>query len=401
MRALSGYGVVLAVQTCVGLVQTAGLLRALGPTSWGVVNVAQAAGLLCTTIVTAGLGAFGASVVALRPEPAQADLFLGTLRARTTLFGVVALVLAPVVAVLSPTDRVSAALVACGALLTGLGGSWYFVGRGEPARWLVTEVVPLAAGALVGVVAALWWGTVFAFAVPFLVGATVAVRRTLRTVRRDRDADAGPVAVVSTRSFLREHRSLLAAGLAGGVNGQGPALLLAATGAPNLPSYLLLDRMVKYVVAGAAPVLQVAQRWVPAGPPGSVRARGLRALAAATVGGLVAAVLFALLGSPVADVLSGGTVSVEQPLVRVFALLVGILLVTQVNALAVLVPLRRQGLLARSTSVGAVVLVAAGLAAGALFGATAVVWTVLVVEAGILAVQASAVVRSGRERPVA
>lgn len=398
-RALSGFGVVLAVQTCVGVVQTAGLLRALGPERWGIVNVAQAAGLLCTTLVTAGLGAFGASVVALRPSPEHADFFLGTMGARTRLFALVAVILGALVWILSPRDGPAAALVACTTLLSGLGGSWYFVGRGEPARWLATEVIPIAGGTIIGVVLALWGGTMFAFALPFAAGGVVAVGRTLRAVRLDRDVDSGPVQMVTTRAFLKEHSSLLVAGLAGGVNGQGPALLLAATGAPNLPSWLLLDRMVKYVMAGAAPVLQVAQRWVPAGSPEGVRDRGLRALAVATVGGIVAALLFVLLASPTAAVLSSGTVTVTQGQVQVFALLVGVLLVTQVNALAVLVPLGLRRLLARSTSIGAVVLVLAGLAAGTAFGAPGVVFSVLLVETGILIVQASAVLRSQRRGP--
>ncbi len=374
--------------------QTAGLLKALGPASWGTLNVAQAAGLLCTTIVTAGLGSFGASVVALTPSGGQPALYLSSVGARTRLFGIVAIVIGPLAWLLAPRDGAAAAVVACGALLAGLGGAWYFVGRGQPGRWLMIEVLPLAVGTLVGVAAALGTGAALAFALPFFAGAAVAAIRVLRAVRCDLDVEQSPVGELAVRTYLRENSTLLAAGLAGGVNSYGSSLLLAATGSPQVPSFLLLDRMVKYVIAGAAPILQVVQRWVPAGSPEGLRSRGLRALGGAVVGGLTAALCFGLLAAPAATLLSAGTVTVDSSQVLVFSLLVGVLLVTQVNALAVLVPFGGRNELARSTAAGAILLVVGGLVAGRLFGPIGVVWTVLAVEAGILGVQITTVLRT-------
>jgi O-antigen/teichoic acid export membrane protein len=392
---LSGYGAVLVVQTVVGLIQTAGLLRAVGPQSWGVLNVAQAAGLIATTVVTAGLGSFGAATVALHPDEEQPDVFLRGARARTMLFLGLAAVLVLVSLLLAPRDAFAAALVGTGSLLAGLGASWYFIGRGEPARWLTTEVVPLGIGTLAGVALALATGSALAFAVPFVLGAVAGVTRARVAVLRDRGPAAPPVVPVPVRAYLREHASLLTAGVAGGVNGYGPALLLGATGAPQVPVFLLLDRMVKYVVAAAAPALQVAQRWVPAGDPARRRARGLRVLVMAGVVAIVAGVAFLLLAEHVARLLSSGTVVVGAAEVRLFAALVVVLLVTQVNALAVLVALGGRTTLARTTAVGAVVLVVTGSVAAVLGGPSGVVWTVLVVESGILAVQLVAVLRSG------
>jgi O-antigen/teichoic acid export membrane protein len=393
-RGLSGYGAVLGVQTVVGLVQTAGLLRALGPQVWGVLSVAQAAGLIATTVVTAGLGSFGAATLALHPEEEHPEVFLRGARARAVLFAGSAVLVVLGSVLLAPGEALSAALVAMGSMLAGLGGSWYFVGRGEPGRWLAAEVLPLGGGTLVGVVAALATRSSLAFAVPFALGALLAVVRARRAVLRDRAPDAPTGDPASVGDYLREHRSLLTAGLAGGVNGYGPALLLAATGAPQVPVFLLLDRMVKYVVAGAAPALQVAQRWVPAGDPALRRARGLRVLALAGVAAVAAGVAFLVLAAPAAELLSSGKVVVGGGEAKLFAALVVVLLVTQVNALAVLVALGGTRVLARTTAAGAVLLVVAGSTAGVLAGPGGVVWTVLVVESGILVVQLVAVLRT-------
>lgn len=402
-RSLTGYGAVLVVQTVVGLVQTAGLLRAVGPQSWGVLNVAQAAGLIATTVVTAGLGSFGAATIALHDEEDQPEVFLRGVRARATLFAGLALVLVVLTLLLAPRDPGPAALVLTGSMLAGLGGSWYFIGRGEPGRWLAAEVLPLAGGTLAGVAAALATGSSLAFAALFVLGAVIGVLRAARAVVGDRGPATSPVPSDGVRDYLRQHGSLLTAGLAGGVNGYGPAILLGATGSPHVPAFLLLDRMVKYVLAGAAPALQVAQRWVPAGDPAARRARGLRVLLVAGLAAVVAGAAFLVLADPVARVLSSSTVIVGASEVRLFAALVVVLLVTQVNALAVLVALGGKETLARTTAAGAVVLVVAGSVAAALAGPRGVVWTVLVVETGILAVQLVAVLRSeeavGRRDP--
>ena len=384
--------------------QTAGLLASLGPRNWQVLSLSQTAGLLGTTISTAGLVSFGASVVALETRDDRPSVYLRTLRARATSTAVIAALLAVGVWWIAPAAASSAVVTGCGALLLGLTGGWYFVGRGEPERWLMMEVLPLAVGTLGGVALAAWLHSPMAFALCYLGGAGVAVVSTVRAVRLDHRPGLPLGQHVSTRAFMREHRGLMAASVAGGVNFYGPAILFAATASPQLATFLLLDRMVKYVLAALGPFLQVLQRWVPVGDPARRRQRGVTALSMAAVAAAMAATLFAALGGLGAQVLSSGTIEATQAQVNAFAVLVGVLIVTQVNALAVIVPLGGRRVLARSTAGGAVALVVVGLVAGRSHGPLAIAWAVVAIEAGILVVQLSVVLRrrvtSGGSEPL-
>ncbi len=391
-RLLSAYGVVLVVQTVVGLVQTTGLLAALGPAVWQVLTIAQTAGLLATTVSTAGLVSFGASVVALEEARDQPNVYLSTFRARAVISLIIAALLILCVAWVSPTAKVAGLLTGLSALLLGMTGSWYFIGRGQPARWLRLEVLPIAAGSILGVGLAILWENPMGFAAAYLAGTASALLLTARSISRDRPTNALPVKSASVFTFIRRYRGLMVASVAGGVNGHGPALLYGAAGSPVLAAYLLLDRMVKYAVAALAPFLQVTQRWVALSPPQERRRRGLKAIGLASAVAILVGTVFALLGGLGARALSAGSVSVTQAQVNAFSVLVVILIVTQVNALAVLVPLGGQRQLARSTGFGAVMLVVLGLVVGHGYGPMAVIWAVIAVEAAILMVQLTAVV---------
>lgn len=395
--ALSGFGAVLAVQVAGGLVQTTGLLATVGPRGWATVSVGQTAGLLGATVASGGLMTFGASVVATAEPAERASLLLGTLRARAACAAAVLVLVVLVLAVVAPGPVAVAGLVSAGALASSLGASWYFVGRGEPGRWLRVDVLPLNGGAVLGVLATVLVPSAWAFGTCYLAGALLAVALSVRAVRRDR----GPVPErppVAVRAFLRDHRRLLAAGAAAGVNGQGPALLMAASGAPAVPTYLLVDRLVRYVVAGAAPMVQVTQSWVPAGGPREVPQRARRALSRVAVVAVLGALAFGLLVDVATRLLSHGAITVGTPERLLFAVLVAVLVLTQVNALAVLLPLGLERVLATSTALGAAgILVGGGLAA-AVGGLRAILVVTLVVEAAVLATQLTAVARVVRAR---
>ena len=153
------------------------------------------------------------------------------------------------------------------------------------------------------------------------------------------------------------------------------------------PTYLLMDRLVKYVIAGTAPAVQFAQGWIPADGPTNTVARARIVLSTVTVGAVLTALIFAWGADDAARVLSHGRANVGQPELALFSLLVGLLVLTQVNALAVLVPLGLDRLLAVSTAVGAIVLVLAGLAAAADASLPGILTVTLAVEGAILTTQ--------------
>lgn len=395
MTRASGFVVTLMVQTVGGLVQTSGLLATVGPGSWAVVNVSQTLGLLGSTVVSAGLTSYGASMVASAPKGA-AIRTLATLKARAVLYLAVALVLMPVAWWLAPVSTGAAALVVAAALLPGTAASWYFIGTGEPLRWLRVEVLPTVSGSVAGVAATWFIPEPLIFAACYLTGSVAAVLLSTREVRRDTTGATTLPLQVQPGAFLRTHRRVMAAAVAGGVNSQWPAILMAGVGTAVAPGYLLLDRLVKYAIAATAPVTQFAQSWIPDADPSRTARRARRTLAVVGFGSLAASGLFALVAGDAARLLSHDTIVVSGSAVALFAVLIGVLIVTQVNALAVLMPLGLESLLALSTSSGAVFLLTAGSAAALGFGLPGIVVATLVGESGILATQLAAAYRRSR-----
>jgi O-antigen/teichoic acid export membrane protein len=397
LRHLSGYIAVLGVQTIVGIVQMVVLIATVGPRSWADLSVGQAVGLVGATVVTCGLGSFGASLVASTPEAERASFYWSTVRPRLILITSIGPLVAVSASLLASEVWLAAAMVSTSALLSGVGASWYFVGQARPRQWLLLEIAPTSAGILAGCVAAAITHSATHFAAFQLMGVVVGVATANRAVRRDFRWDNRASAPHTLVSFVRSHSRLLIAAASGSANTQAPLIVLAAFGSPLLPQFALLDRLTKYVLAGFSPFLQVAQSWIP-GDVHFVRQRATTALRWAGLVAVAAALAFAALATWAAQLLSSGLVLVPSALVVPFAVLLGVLIVAQVCALAVLVPLGLSRVLAWTTAVGSVVLAAVTALAAAVAGASAVAWTVAVVEGVILSWQVGAVIRTGKSR---
>jgi O-antigen/teichoic acid export membrane protein len=397
LRPLPGLAVVLVVQTIVGLLQMVVLLAAVGPRAWSELAVGQAVGVVGATIVACGLGGFGASVVASMPGPERAPFYWSTVRPRAAMFAAIAPVVFVLVSVLATEERLAASVAAASVLLSALGASWYFVGRATPRPWLALEIAPTAAGTIAGCAVVAVTHVASHFAVLQFLGAVAGVMLANGAVRRELRAVPSVVVPLTVVGFISGHRRLLVAALSGSANAQAPLIVLAAVGSPLLPQFALLDRLTKYVLAGFSPLVQVAQSWIPR-DEGDVVGRASTALRWAAGAGAVIAFAFAAIGPSAVQLLSSGQLTVSRDLLIPFAVLLGILIVAQVCALAVLVPLGESRTLAWSTAVGAVVLVGGSVLAAAGIGATAVAWTAVGVEAVILMWQLGAVMGTRRVR---
>ena len=132
-RHLSGYAAVLGAQTVVGIIQMVVLLATVGPLAWADLSVGQVFGLVGATVVTCGLGSFGASVVASIPEPERASLYWSTVRPRLLLVTIVGPVVLVSATLLASKEGLAASMTAASALASAVGASWYFVDEPDPA----------------------------------------------------------------------------------------------------------------------------------------------------------------------------------------------------------------------------------------------------------------------------
>jgi O-antigen/teichoic acid export membrane protein len=221
-------------------------------------------------------------------------------------------------------------------------------------------------------VSMVWGLTGFAWAV--LVGNSLAVMLGLAGVCSDGDlwvdrSGLGPRAVWAD---LKDYRDGLVASWAGSTNSYLPIVVVAGWATSGLAAFALTDRMLRYALATFSPVVQHLQGWLPESADRDREAR--RLVKGAMIIGLIACALVALLGGSLAELLSGGGVDPGAGLLVPFAVITGTLVVGQVTALVVLVPLALTRTLAVSTVAGTVMFLLLAWPMGTAGGASGVAW---------------------------
>lgn len=398
LNRLLGFGTVVGFSAVSGVLQVVVLVRLLGPRAWGDVALAQSAAALAGAAVGLGWSSVGASVIATHHPTTRVSLFAQSLVARGYALLLCAPVLFLVVFALSTVSPWAIGLLAVAGLLPVLGASWYFVGQGTPSRLLMRDALPQIAGMMTGLLCASRWG-VAGLATAVLVGNLVAVWLGVRGVMDD-----GPLALTRLHTsprgayrFMVQHRDALVASWAGSVNSYMPTIIVARLAATALPSFALADRLLRYALAGFSPVVQFAQGWVPANPLSTGR-RARAAVASASVIGLAGGGIVSISGGPVVRLLSGGNVGLRWTLLLPFGVVVGVLMIGQITAFAVLVPLRMTGVLAASTAAGTAVLVLVSIPMVLNYGGPGMAWSMAACELVAVSWQVLAVMWRTRRR---
>lgn len=390
----AGFGWVFALLAAAGVLQVVVLVRVLGSQTWGEVALAQSAAALTAAIAAVGWNTVGASMMAVHDTDARVRIFSQSLVVRAYAFLLCAPVLAVVVWHLAAEQPRASALLAVAGLVPVLGASWYFIGQGNPSRLFLRDALPQVAGMLLGLPLAATLGLT-SYAMMVLVGNLVSVGLGVAGVRQD-----GPLTLPlgergprGATSFVLAHRAALFGSWAGSLNSYLPTLVVARLASASLPSFALADRMLRYALGGYSPVVQFIQGWVPR-RPGEVAHRSRLALGAAAGGGVAAFTIVLLAGAPASRLLSGGEIVLGPALLVPFGLVVGTLMVGQVTALAVLVPLEMTRTLAVSTSAGTLFLLVLVAPAAVSAGARGVAWSMAACEVVAVGWQVLAVLRA-------
>ncbi|KQU69430.1 hypothetical protein ASC58_06000 [Phycicoccus sp. Root101] len=377
---MAGYGWVVVLVAGTGLVQVVTLVRVLGAATWGGVAFAQSASALASALVSLGWVTVGPSLIAMGDPPTRSVLFAQSLVTRTYAFVIVAPVLIAIVLLWAPDNGRELALLAVASLVPVMGASWYFVGQSAPNRLFLLDAVPQVAGVLAGLLVVAHAGVV-GYALCVLGGNVVAVLLGIGAVGRDGPISLGPRAWGwrAAASYVGRNRNGLAASWAGSANSYLPMLMVGRWAASGLPPFAMSDRLFRYALTAFGPVVQFLQGWVPREAV-LVYRRSRQALIGAMAVGTIAGGVIVFLGARLADVLSGGRVALDSTLLVPFGVAAGVLVVGQVTALVVLMPLGMSRVLAGSTLTGTAVLVAVAVVFGRNHGAVGIAWSMAAAE---------------------
>jgi O-antigen/teichoic acid export membrane protein len=374
------------------------LVSSIGAAAWTAIAVGQSLGMVASILVTLGWGVVGPSEVArARPGRARRIIYLRSMIFRILALGPCLIGAIAVSIAVAPDGLLTPVILATvGATLTGLTAAWYFSGTGKPLDLMVCETAPRAAIILAGAGATYYVPDPAVFP-GFLIAATLVTtaisslvalrgvepfefrRGLIEARRRWRKIMLEQASGVTTTAISTGYRDL-------------PLVVLASVKPAAAPAYALIDRILKLAQAGARPVMQVFQGWVPAvrdlvlqRSSVALRVSGAMAVAAGTLFSICAVALGGLLGAEEITLTTG--------LVVPAGLALAMSMVSQTAGLACLVSLGQARWVAISATLGAVVCAVLLIPFIQVWGPSGAMWAVVAAEFCVLIVRLLSIAR--------
>jgi hypothetical protein len=280
------------------------------------------------TIAELGWGVVGPQRVARTSGLLRSAIYRVALASKALAVIPAAVVAAMVAAFLVQNNRLDAAMIAAGWVMTALTPAWFFIGEGRPLRVLASESFPkvlINVGAAVAILAgspliAYSSATLLSpiltlfLAGLFVGGAAIPRMRDLRNAPR---VIRRQIVIVIGRALSVTYTSL-------------PVALLGAFVPSAVPAFAAVDRLMRMSLNVLSGVPSRLQSWV-GGAPDKVarRARSDRSFILNVVLGVTCGVGFAVLSPFVAHLLFVGTVQVDVTLAALSGALLCLICVTR------------------------------------------------------------------------
>lgn len=407
MRALLskglGFGIPVLLSGFVQLAVIPVVIAVAGPTVWGQLAIAQAAGTMAAVVVAYGWNLIGPATVAGMPVEQRGMYYFNSLVSRVLLFVVAgAAYWIAVWLILGKTPEFTAVLLGGLSLVIGaLGGAWFFTGEGSPTRLVLAVTAPITLFTLIGAGLYLWQQQLVIFTGVQLIGYLLSVVFSAAMIAR-RYPTVLDLSVRRALARLRESFSAVVTAVTSSLYVNAPVIILNFLAPAAVPLYAVVDRILKFAQAGAAPITQLAQYYVPETAQTQQRwKRIILGLSLALSAALLLATLFALLAPLAGNYLSAQQLPFGFELSLPFALTLFATVISGVTGLAILTALDRFRDVAMSTVLGALLGLTLSFILGAQFGAVGVAWAVAITELAITSYQLLRVFQLRRRFPVA
>lgn len=124
-----------------------------GEAGWSSIAVGQSVGSAVSVVIELGWVLTGPQAIASAPHSERLVIFAVALRSRLMIASIALPLAVGVVCLLEPPDVLAAAMASVAMGLTGLSGTWFFIGLGKPGGIFVTDALPRLLAAILGVCA--------------------------------------------------------------------------------------------------------------------------------------------------------------------------------------------------------------------------------------------------------
>ncbi|WP_166134262.1 hypothetical protein [Nocardioides ochotonae] len=366
-------GMVLVAVSSILLVPT--LIEAVGASAWAAFAVGQAVGGFCAVLILYGWGVEGPALVARASVGDRRRLVLSSLRLRWSISAPVLITGGLLLLALTDSHRVLAVAGMLTNGLAGLGMTWFFLGVKDGWSVFITDSMPRSLGNVLGILLLQEDSeTAFASGMAVLVlaplfgclhgwlRATNSVGCALRQAFAHSPDD-------SIGALLGRGKHSVSTSFTGSIYTLSPVIIIAGSGAPSAPLFVLVDKAQKQLLSAFAPVANVLQAWVPRAREKELLKRVFVAALAAALFASGSLMCSALFGVPALEWLSAGTVSVSSSVAAWAGLYLGLALAEVILGRSCLVAIGAVSRLSFWSFVGAAIGLALLLPAGMAWGA--------------------------------
>jgi len=238
------------------------LLSQLGLSAWGNLAFAQALGLMIATLGNWGYQGFGQKLVAAKPREIQVGVLFEATQLRVL---VVTLLFSASCALLFvyKSDNFLALSACAGAyLFIGLSNTWYFQGTDTTYRAVWLEALPKIAAMWVAIGSLILYGSFLVFSLVFLLCSFVASSIPLLKV-------LGPSTILrAARTCFQSVAALRKTWMGASASAVSlvymvlPTVMIGIVAPLALPTYALLERLIRFASLGLSPITASIQSWV-------------------------------------------------------------------------------------------------------------------------------------------
>jgi O-antigen/teichoic acid export membrane protein len=393
------YGLSVLLMASVSIAVIPVVVSRAGAEIWAGVATAQSVAGFAAVLIAFGWGVTGPAAVAGADAGARGRYFAESVASRAWLFVFVTPVAVLIVGLVAPGEVLVNAVVAISLMLPSVGASWFFVGEGAPWRLLLLENLPRASGTVLGGFALVATRDPAMFAIIQGLGALVAVAISWRDVfdRYGVRPTFSPGAAAQRLSA--QASGVVAAGTAA-LYVSLPLVAVASFAPGSTAVYALADKLEKFAISAFAPVLQIAQGYVPAADLGERVARARRAAALSVAIGCLAACGYILVMPLASTVLSGGVLRPSTSVTVPLGIVLGAVCVSAITGLACLTALGAVRQVAYSTVLGAAVGCPLIVGLGLTHGPVGIAWAAAISELLVAGYQLAALRRVLRRMPL-
>jgi O-antigen/teichoic acid export membrane protein len=386
---LSGFGLSAMISGFAAVAIIPVIIILAGTEGWSAVAIGQACGTVAAVFSGYGWAITGPSSVAKIRSRDRAEYFAESFFVRAVICIVIIAVPMIVAAAISPEHKDAAALVAASLTVYGLGGTWFFVGSGNPTAMLICDTAPKVLSNVAGIVLLLLLDSITAYAIAQLVLALVSVILTLWVICGDRS-----VALLRQQRFSAiparhlEHIHGLAVGILSAAYLSLPVVLVAVLNPPALVGYSVAEKLLRAANTAQQPFTQTIQGWIPgAGSDMELARRMRRGLGFSAALALLGGGALALLGPFLGKILGADRVAVGYDISPAIGIALAMTILSQCAGIACLMAIGRAAVVTVSAFAGCVTALVLVLAWTVPFGARGAMYGVALGEVLVTLIQ--------------